>query len=54
KYYCMENSKFVDKDFIIKVIKRKEEFIIVDNKNDDITIPVILKLFRKELKKKDV
>jgi len=54
KYYCMNKSKFVDLDFIIGLIKGKEEFIIFDNGNNDITIQVVLKLFRKELKKKDV
>ncbi|GAH89644.1 unnamed protein product [marine sediment metagenome] len=54
KYYSMDKSKFVDLDFIIGLIKRKEEFIVFDNGNNDITIPVILKLLRKELKKKDV
>ncbi|GAI67625.1 unnamed protein product [marine sediment metagenome] len=54
KYYCIDKSKFVDLNFIIGLIKGKEEFIIFDNGNKDITIPVVLKLFRKELKKKDV
>ncbi|GAI06334.1 unnamed protein product [marine sediment metagenome] len=54
KYYSMNKSKFVDLNFIIGLIKGKEEFIIFDNENKDITIPVVLKLFRKELKKKDV
>ncbi|GAI32741.1 unnamed protein product [marine sediment metagenome] len=54
KYYCMNKSKFVDLNFIIGLIKGKEEFIIFDNENKNVTIPVVLKLFRKELKKKDV
>lgn len=51
KYYCIDKRKFVKLDFIIDLIKRKEEFIIVDNENNDITITSILKIFRKELKK---
>ena len=53
KYYCIEKSKFVDQDFIIGLIKRKDEFIILDNKNEDITNQVILKLLRRELNKKN-
>ncbi|RXG63469.1 hypothetical protein ES695_17115 [Candidatus Atribacteria bacterium 1244-E10-H5-B2] len=53
KYYCIDKSKFVDHDFIIGVIKRKDEFIIVDNKNEDITCQVVLKLLRRELNKKN-
>ncbi len=53
KYYCIDKSKFVDHDFIIGVIKRKDEFIIVDNENEDITCQVVLKLLRGELNKKN-
>lgn len=38
-------------NFIIGLIKRKDEFIIVDNGNEDITNKIILKLLRKELSK---
>ncbi|GAJ22774.1 unnamed protein product, partial [marine sediment metagenome] len=48
KYYCIDKSKFVDLNFIIGLIKRKEEFIIVNNRNDDITEQVLLKLLRRE------
>ncbi|MBA7525634.1 hypothetical protein ES705_17787 [subsurface metagenome] len=51
KYYSIDKSKFVDLDFIIGLIKRKDEFVIVDNRNDDITNQVLLKLLRRELKK---
>jgi len=47
KYYCLENSKFVDEDFIIGLIKRKEDFTIIDSEENDITSPVVIKLFRK-------
>ena len=53
KYYSIDKSKFVDHDFIIGVIKRKDEFIIVDNENEDITCQVVLKLLRRELNKKN-
>ncbi|MBA7585632.1 hypothetical protein ES708_27618 [subsurface metagenome] len=53
KYYCIDKSKFVDHDFIIGVIKRKDEFIVVDNENEDITCQVVLKLLRGELNKKN-
>ncbi len=43
----------MDHDFIIGVIKRKDEFIIVDNENEDITCQVVLKLLRGELNKKN-
>lgn len=51
KYYCIDKSRFVDLNFIIGVIKRKDEFIIVDSENEDITNRVILKLLRRELRK---
>ena len=51
KYYCIDKSKFVDLNFIIDMIKRKEEFIIVDNENEDITYKIVSKLFRRELQK---
>ncbi|GAJ00279.1 unnamed protein product [marine sediment metagenome] len=51
KYYCIDKSKFVVLNFIIGLIKRKEEFVIVNNRNDDITKQVILKLLRRELRK---
>jgi len=51
KYYCIDKSKFVDHDFIIGLIKRKDEFIIVDNENEDITCLVVSKLYRRELRK---
>lgn len=50
KYYSIDKSRFVDLNFIIDLIKRKDEFIIVDNRNDDITDQVILKLLRRELR----
>ena len=50
KYYCIDKSKFVDHDFIIGVIKRKDEFVIVNNRNEDITNQIILKLLRRELR----
>ncbi len=50
KYYCIDKSKFVDLDFIIGLIKRKDEFVIVNNRNEDITNQVILKLLRRELR----
>ena len=53
KYYSIEKSRFVDLNFIIGIIKRKDEFIIVDSENEDITCKVILKLLRRELKKSD-
>ncbi len=53
KYYSVEKSKFVDQEFIINLIKVDEELIILDNDNKDITVPEVLKLFRKELKKKE-
>jgi predicted nuclease of predicted toxin-antitoxin system len=40
----------VDLDFIIGLIKRKDEFVIVNNRNEDITNQVILKLLRRELR----
>ena len=49
KYYCPERKKFIDQSFIIRLIMIEEEFIIVDNKNDDITLKEILKIFRKKL-----
>ncbi len=53
KYYCINKSKFVDLNFIIGLIKRKDEFIIVNNRNDDITNQTVLKLLRRELRKND-
>ncbi len=53
KYYSVEKSKFVDQEFIINLIKVDGELIILDNDNKDITVPEVLKLFRKELKKKE-
>ncbi len=53
KYYSIDKSKFVDLNFIIGLIKRKDEFIIVDNENEDITIEVLKKLLRRELNKKN-
>ncbi len=50
KYYCIDKSKFVDLNFIIGLIKRKEEFVIVNNRNEDITNQIILKLLRRELR----
>ena len=50
KYYCIDKSKFVDLDFIIGLIKRKDEFVIVNNRNEDITNQIILKLLRRELR----
>ncbi len=49
KYYCPERRKFVDQNFIIRSIMIEEEFIIVNNWNDDITLKEILKIFRKRL-----
>jgi len=40
----------VDLNFIIGLVKRKDEFIIVDIENKDITEQVILKLLRRELR----
>ncbi|MBA7549196.1 hypothetical protein ES705_41672 [subsurface metagenome] len=40
KYYCPERKKFVDQNFIIRSIMIEEEFIIVNNWNDDITLKV--------------
>ncbi len=51
KYYSIDKSKFVDLNFIIDLVKRKEEFIIVDNENNDITYQIVSKLFRRELQK---
>ncbi|GAH24733.1 unnamed protein product [marine sediment metagenome] len=51
KYYCIDKSKFVDLAFIIGLIKGKEEFVIVNNRNDDITNKILLKLLRRELRK---
>lgn len=51
KYYCIDKRRFVDQKFIIRLVKRKEEFIIVDNGNEDITVKIILSLLRKELRK---
>lgn len=53
KYYSVNKSKFVDQGFIIDLIRMGEEFIIADNDDKDITVPEVLKLFRKELKKKE-
>lgn len=53
KYYCIGKRKFVDQKFIIGVIKRKDEFIIINSKNEDITNKIILKLLRKELREND-
>ena len=50
KYYCIDKSKFVDLNFIIGLIKRKDEFVIVNNRNEDITNQIILKLLRRELR----
>jgi len=50
KYYSIDKSKFVDLNFIIGLVKRKDEFIIVDIENKDITEQVILKLLRRELR----
>ena len=38
KYYCIDKSKFVDHDFIIGVIKRKDEFIIFFPKTPEASI----------------
>ncbi|GAI35885.1 unnamed protein product [marine sediment metagenome] len=51
KYYCIDKSKFVVLNFIIGLIRRKEEFVIVNNRNDDITKQILLKLLRRELRK---
>lgn len=53
KYYSVDKSKFVDQEFIINLIKVDVELIILDNDNKDITVPEVLKLFRKELSKKE-
>lgn len=53
KYYSLDHKRFVDLNFIIGLIKRKEDFIILDNKNQHITMQVVLKLLRRELKKND-
>ncbi|MBA7547683.1 hypothetical protein ES705_40114 [subsurface metagenome] len=50
KYYCIDKSKFVNLNFIIGLIKRKDEFVIVNNRNEDITNQIILKLLRRELR----
>ena len=50
KYYCIDKRKFVDLKFIIGLIKRKDEFVIVNNRNEDITNQIILKLLRRELR----
>ncbi|GAH76498.1 unnamed protein product, partial [marine sediment metagenome] len=49
KYYSIDKSRFVGLNFIIGLIKRKDEFIILDNRNEDITNQVVLKLLRREL-----
>ncbi|GAH20373.1 unnamed protein product, partial [marine sediment metagenome] len=51
KYYSIDKSKFVDLNFIIGLIRRKDEFVIVDNRNNDITTQILLKLLRRELRK---
>jgi len=50
KYYSIDKRKFVDLKYIIGLIKRKDEFIILDSENEDITKQVISKLLRRELK----
>jgi len=50
KYYSIDKRAFVDLKYIIGLIKRKDEFIILDSGNEDITKQVILKLLRRELK----
>lgn len=50
KYYRIDKRKFVDLKYIIGLIKRKDEFIILNSENEDITKQVISKLLRRELK----
>lgn len=51
KYYSIDKRGFVDLNYIIGLIKRKDEFIILDSENEDITKQVILRVLRRELKK---
>ena len=50
KYYSVDERNFIDLNYIIGLIKRKVEFIILDSENEDITKQVILKLLRRELR----
>lgn len=50
KYYCLDKKKFVGEDFILRCIKNKIDIMIMDHKDNIITIPIILKLFRKVLR----
>lgn len=50
KYYSMDKRSFIDLNYIIGLIKRKDEFIILNSENEDITKQVILKLLRRELR----